>query len=163
VFLIFFYIVVGSVWSFSVWFKNTRGSTGFANSAAIFNQIFNNNSPININLSDWTGNGMQVSFFNGGWSSSPSISSYFTNNTWINTIGTWDGTTIRVYINSSLVQSTASGGTSRDGGNAYRIGRRYDNGAYATGDIGELRIYNFTLSGSQVTSVYNSTSSLYTS
>jgi hypothetical protein len=155
-------VSLGNAWSFSVWFKNTRGSTGFANSAAIFNQIYNS-TPININLSDWTGNGMQVAFFNSGWFSAPSISSYFTNNTWINTIGTWDGTTIKVYINASLVQSTAPGGTSSNGGGAYRIGRRYDNAAYATGDIGELRIYNFALTGTQATSVYNSTSSLYTS
>jgi hypothetical protein len=155
-------VSVGNAWSFSVWYKNTRGSTGFANSAAIFNQIYNS-TPININLSDWTGNGMQVSFFNSGWFTAPSISSYFTNNTWINTIGTWDGTTINVYINGSLVQSTAPVGTSRDGGGAYRIGRRYDNATYATGDIGELRIYNFALTGTQATSVYNSTSSLYTS
>ena len=65
------------------------------------------------------------------------------------------------YVNGVFYASNAPGGTSTDGGNAYRIGRRWDNPDYVNGVIGELRIYNVVLTPAQVLQEYNFTLSLY--
>jgi hypothetical protein len=138
------------------------GTVGITNSSAILNQIYNP-SPINISFGDPFGTGVSVGFFNSGWYAGASINSFYTTNTWINTIATWNGTTLNVYINGSLVQSTVTGGVSADGGTAYRIGRRYDNNSFVTGQIGEIRIYNFAFPEPQVAILYNITAPSYTS
>lgn len=153
-------ISVGNAWSFSIWYKNTMGTVGITNSSAILNQIYSP-SPINISLGDPFGTGACVGFFNSGWFAGTSINSYYTTNTWVNTMGTWNGTTLNVYINGTLVQTTVTGGTSADGGAAYRIGRRYDNNSFVTGQIGEVRIYGATLSSAQVLNLYNTTAATY--
>jgi hypothetical protein len=81
---------------------------------------------------------------------------------WMNIQGTWDGTNLATYINGVLVGTTQPGGTAVDSGQNYSIGLRWDGIDYMVGEIGEVRIYNYALSQSQVTADYNESVSTFT-
>lgn len=84
-------------------------------------------------------------------------------NTWVFITGTWDGTTLSLYKNGSLVTSTTPGSslpvTYFD---QVVIGRRHDTAGsvqYFPGKIDEPRIYNRALSASEVKVLYDQGSS----
>jgi hypothetical protein len=156
---------LGNSWSFSVWYKNTTATNGIPTYSCILTQDATAANVYNLIFGD-AGNGyMLVAFMDGSnWRSTGSISSYYTPNTWINTIGTWDGTTIKVYINGNLVTSANTGGTVVNTGRGrYTIGRRFGQNYFAIGEIGEVRIYNTALSATNVGILYNGTKAIFSS
>src|SRR6185436_14573426 len=75
-------------------------------------------------------------------------------NTWTHLAGTFDGTSLRLYVNGTLVRTlslrgriTATAGPLRIGGNAPSIPH---GGQFFKGVIDEVRIYNRTLSQSEI-------------
>jgi len=68
-------------------------------------------------------------------------------------VGTYDGTTVRLYINGSLVGSTAAPAISASGTRKCSVGIRWD-GNYFTGDIQAAAVYNFPLSASRIAAHY---------
>ena len=152
---------VGSVWSFSVWYKNTTSTNGIPTYSCIFAQ---ESTPVNVHniIFGDAGNGyIEIGFMDGAaWRTHGSVSSYYTPNTWINTIATWNGTTLNIYINGTRIASTTPGGTSSAiGGGRYIIGNRFaTTQAYRViGQIGEIRVYNTALSATNVGILYNGT------
>lgn len=77
-------------------------------------------------------------------------------NTWTNMIGTFDGTTLRLYRNGSLVASAA--GQVSANTNALRIGKCPQGGwdGAFTGTLCDVRIYSRALSASEVAQLANS-------
>ena len=69
--------------------------------------------------------------------------------------GTWDGTTLKTYVNGNILGSTTPGVVAADNGTAYRIGRRWDSASYITGYVGEVRIYPNAFTSAEVLSDYN--------
>jgi hypothetical protein len=142
-------VSVGNAWTFVVWCK--ASSLG----ACVLTQFYPGGStPLNIVLTIDPTN-LTALFYSGGSfrnGTSVPLASYpnmlcFT--------GTWDGTTLKTYINGSLFGSTTPGGTAVDGGNRYRIGRVWDSASYMTGYVGEVRIYSQVLTPAEVLSDYN--------
>jgi fibronectin type 3 domain-containing protein len=89
--------------------------------------------------------------------STPSTNSAYatlTLNAWNHIVGTYDGSNIRIYKNGSLVQMTAHAGSSSSGSTALYINSGTSSD-YWTGYIDDLRIYDVTLSGSQILDLYN--------
>jgi sugar lactone lactonase YvrE len=154
-------IAAGNLWSVSIWYKNTTSTLGIGTSSAILSQIHNGTNPINITVGDYWGSTVNVMFYEPPWRFSTSLQNYFTTNTWVHIIGTWNGTNLNSYINGTLIESKVTGGTSIDGGTAYRIGRRWDSAFYTTGEIGEVRIYKAALTIEQVLTIYNTTKPIY--
>jgi hypothetical protein len=78
-------------------------------------------------------------------------------NTWSHLAVTWDGATMRLYVNGTQVASRAQGGTlqgTAQGAGAVRIG----NNTYTEnflGRIDEVRIYNRALSGAEIVTDMN--------
>jgi hypothetical protein len=77
---------------------------------------------------------------------------------WTHVAGTWDGTTLRAYMNSVEVATGTPGSalpsTSID---SYRIGSRHDSGGFSTffpGSMEEVRIYDRALTPSEIASLY---------
>jgi hypothetical protein len=138
-----------NAWTASVWYKNT-GSPG--ENACILTQNFTGSS-INTAIG-YVSNSLTGGFFNGSWRTGTTIT--LTDRIWTNIQVTWEGTNLRTYINAALLGTTQPGETSLDSGNAYRIGRTWDNPNYMIGEIGEVRMYNYPLTQTQVTSDYNS-------
>jgi hypothetical protein len=147
-------VAVGNAWTCVVWCK-ISAATG---SSCILTQIFTGGGgvPINLTLGRQDGGDMKFGFFvaNTGWKAGTTIpSSSFSSMTCLT--GTWNGTTLSTYVNGTLLGSTTPGGTAVDAGNAYRIGRRWDNADYVTGYIGEARIYSQVLTSTEVLADYN--------
>jgi len=140
---------VSSNWTVNVWYKKTGSST---NAGCIINQIINNNNDVNIMIGDLYNNGVTSTlFFADSWHSATDF--VLPLNQWINIQATLDGTNLSTFINGNLI-GTVQTGPSRDSGNAYRIGRRFDVSWYVIGEIGEVRIYNYPLTQAQVTTDY---------
>lgn len=92
----------------------------------------------------------------------PSITSSgsINNNIWHHLVGTYDGSTVKLYIDGTSAGSTAEAGTGviyyQPGGIA--IGRDGDNpGKYFSGLIQDVRIYNRALSDSEINTLYKLT------
>jgi hypothetical protein len=106
--------------------------------------IGTNNSPTNYNLT--------VGFFDGSWRNVTGITP--TQNTWFHVVGTYDGSTLKMFSNGIQVDSLSYVGTPQSGGSV-RVGRRWDgvdNVAtnFLDADIGIIRIYNRALSNTEI-------------
>ena len=89
-----------STWSVGVWHYYTGSETGSA--PCIVTETFVGGG---INYSLGKNNGpFSVGFFNGGWQVTDGYS--LTPNNWYFIVGTYDGSTINLYVNNTLVDST---------------------------------------------------------
>jgi Concanavalin A-like lectin/glucanases superfamily len=71
-------------------------------------------------------------------------------NTWSHLAATYDGTTIRLYVDGALVRSQAAAGTIMTTTNPLRIGGNVIWGEWFHGIIDEVRIYNRVLSATEI-------------
>jgi hypothetical protein len=71
-------------------------------------------------------------------------------NSWTHLAGTYDGTTIRLYLGGSLIASQAESGNIAPSTAPLRIGGNSVWGEYFQGQIDEVRIYNRALSTSEI-------------
>ncbi len=76
-------------------------------------------------------------------------------NTWSHVAATWDGTTLRLYVNGVQVASRAVAGTLLTTSNPLRIGGNANWGEYFAGTIDEVRVYNRALSAAEIQSDMN--------
>ena len=76
-------------------------------------------------------------------------------NTWSHVAATWDGTTLRLYVNGVQVGSRAVAGTLATTSNPLRIGADAKWGEYFAGTIDEVRVYNRALSAAEIQSDMN--------
>jgi hypothetical protein len=102
---------------------------------------------------------LQFGFFDGGAWRAVAQGGNFTGaiGIWTHVCGTWDGTTAKLYINSSLNNSATPGGSSANDANPIFIGRRHDGSNTIDGLIDEKRIYARALSATEVLALYNFT------
>lgn len=77
-------------------------------------------------------------------------SSALTSNEWAHVAGSWDGQTIKLYINGTLVASRAMTGPILTSNGFLRIGGSDIFGFYFDGLIDEVRIYNRALSAQEI-------------
>jgi len=96
----------------------------------------------------------QAGFFNGSWQVTPTGYTP-TSNAWYQIVGTYDGTTIKLYVNDVLINQTAYTGTPTTGGAGIRLMSRWDSADYWGGRLSIVRIYDAALTLEQVTQNYN--------
>ncbi len=90
------------------------------------------------------------------WHEVLSSSNALTLNTWQHVAGTYDGTTMRLYINGAQVNTTTSSFTIGVAGNGVVIGDwSYGTGRNFPGKIDEVRIWNKTLSAAELAAHQN--------
>jgi hypothetical protein len=75
-------------------------------------------------------------------------------NQWFHTAMTYDGTTMKVYLNGALNGSTQFSGTIEQSTQSLRLGQGIGN-EYFPGKIDDVRIYNRALSATEVKQLYN--------
>lgn len=97
---------------------------------------------------------LQAGYFSGGWFTTP-VQSPLTSGNWYHVVGTYDGTNIKLYINGSLNQTTASSTAPVRNAGGHRIMRRWDTADYWGGNLAVLRIYNSALSLTDVSQNYS--------
>ena len=76
-------------------------------------------------------------------------------NTWSHLAATYDGTTIRLYVNGVEAGTAAGAGALPESANPLRIGGNAVWGEYFKGRIDEVRIYNRALSAAEITADMN--------
>jgi hypothetical protein len=100
-------------------------------------------------------------FFDGAFNYGTPIT--FPPNEWHQITITWDGTNIITYYDSAVNSTVNKAGhtSSSSSLNTYRIGRRWDNPNYVTGEIGEVLIYNRPLTSIEVSANYTVSAATY--
>ena len=73
-------------------------------------------------------------------------------NTWTHIAQTFDGSTVRVFVNGTQVASRSLVGTVLDASQPLEIGSDHIFGQYFQGLIDEIRVYNAALTQSQIQS-----------
>jgi hypothetical protein len=128
--------------------------------ASIFANPWNTDTKINIVI-EFTGNStITAGIYNGGGSWYTSGDATVTLGAWTHVLSTYDGATLKLYINGVYanqvsIATTFTGDASiRDG---MFIGRRWDGDNYFNGLIASARIYNRTLTLNEIQQNYNAT------
>jgi hypothetical protein len=139
-----------STWTVGVWHYYTGEETGGA--PCIVTETFIGGG---INYSLGNNNGFfSAGFYNGGWQVTDG---YSLSNTWLYIVGTYDGTTIKLYVNDTLVDSTTYVGTPTTSGAGIRLMQRWDSAEYWGGKLATVDIYDVALSQSEITSKWSAT------
>jgi hypothetical protein len=70
--------------------------------------------------------------------------------TWVHLAGTYDGATLRVYVNGIQVSSQTQTGNLATSSDPLQIGGDSIYGQYFEGTIDEVRVYNVALTATQI-------------
>ncbi len=89
-------------------------------------------------------------FYDGSWHTA---CSNFAGGQWEHFVGTYDGSTVRIYRDGVLTGTTSYTG-SMSGTEEWRIGQRWDLADYFSGSIDEVAVFNRTLSAQEVANLY---------
>jgi hypothetical protein len=144
-----------SNWTVGVWHYYTGSETGSA--PCIVTETFIGGG---INYSLGKNNGpFSSGFFDGGWRVTDGYS--LTPNNWYYIVGTYDGTTNKLYVNNTLVESNNYTGTPTSSGAGIRLMERWDLADYWDGRLAIVDIFNSALSDSEITSRWNATKSRF--
>jgi len=135
-----------STWTVETWHYFT-GYTG-ADPCIVTEQYPGVTSKINFSLGVDTFGGLQNGFWDGTWHATPAYT--LTANAWYHIVGTYDGTTIRLFINDTQVSTFAYTGTPTSSQSGIVLMRRWDLGDYWGGRLGVVRIYNSALTTAQI-------------
>ena len=144
-----------STWTVGVWHYYTGTETGAA--PCIVTETFiggSINYSLGKNLAPFS-----VGFFNGSWRITDGYS--LTPNNWYYIVGTYDGSTIKLYVNNTLVDSTNYTGTPTSSGAGIRLMERWDLSDYWGGKLATVDIYDKALSNSEIESIWNLTKSRF--
>ena len=81
------------------------------------------------------------------------VNNSLTTNTWYYVVGTWDGTTSRLYKNAVQIGTNVPGGTLNGGNLTFYI--LSSDGEPLNGNIAQVSVYNRALSADEITQNYN--------
>jgi len=140
-------------WTLETWHYYT--GTNSSGQPCIITEVFpGSTSQINYSLGTNSGAGtLQNGFFNGAWRTTTGTS--LTANTWNHIVGTYDGATIKLYVNNSLIQSSSYSGTAATSQGGIRLMRRWDSAQYWGGRLAIVNIYTGSFTATDVTQNYN--------
>ncbi len=148
-----------SSWTVGVWHYYT--GTNIGSGMCIVTEVYPGvNSQINYSIGDnYNSGNMSAGFFDGAWRTTSGYS--LTSNNWYYIVGTYDGNTIKLYINNTLVQSSNYTGSSISSQGGIRLMRRWDNPDYWGGYLAKVDIYDKVLDSTKISSIWNGTKSRF--
>lgn len=146
-----------STWTVIAWHYYTGANSGTA--PCILTEVYPNiTNNINYSLGNNLGGSnidLSSGFFNGTWYGTPTGYN-LTGGAWYQIVGTWDGSTNKLYVNNTLVQSTAASTLApQAGGSGIRLMRRWDDPDYWAGRLAIVNIYDGALNATSVASSWN--------
>lgn len=97
---------------------------------------------------------LQAAFFDGGWRATPSGYT-LTSGNWYQIVGTYDGSTVKLYVNNTLINQTSYTGTPTASGGGIRLMERWDSSDYWGGKLGIVKIYDGDIGQAGVTTSWN--------
>ena len=147
-----------SNWTVEAWLTYDPSQMWVGGSPCIVTEVYNGN-PINFTLGNTSDSfpNIQVGSFNGGWASTPGGVT-LTPGPWYQLVGTWDGSTMKLYKNGILASSQTYGAgvhTTQRGGVGIRLMRRWDVAHNMGGKLAIVRIYNNDIGSTGVTQNYS--------
>ena len=148
---------LGSTWTLSSWYKD-NGTT--AGQSCIITQEWTGTS-INAILGYYENNSIAGAFFNQGttgWSKGELIP---VESVMTHYAISWDGSSMRFYKDSVLVDVSILSGTATDSGNPYYIGSDWGFSCRIIGEIGEIRAYNYAATHEKIAADYNESLSTF--
>jgi len=98
---------------------------------------------------------LQAAFFNGSWRATPSGYT-LTSGNWYQIVGTYDGSTVKLYVNNTLINQTSYTGTPTSSGGGIRLMERWDSSDYWGGKLAIVNIYDGDIGAGGVTNSWNS-------
>ena len=151
-----------STWTVEAWHYYTGNNAGVdsgAIGACIITETYTG-TPNAINYTLGNANSVATTDLQAGfWTGPPwhttGTGITLTTNTWNQIVGTYDGSTIKLYINNSMVSSTSYSGTPTSSGLGIRLMRRWDNADYWGGRLAIVKIWNGDIGSGGVTSSWN--------
>lgn len=145
-----------SRWTVETW--HYYDGTNSGGSPCIVTEIYPNPGAINYTLgvNDDTNNNLKAAFFNGSAWAGTANSITLTAGNWYHIVGTYDGTTLKLYINGSLASQTNYSGTQPSSGSAgIRLMNRWDLGQFWGGALSIVRIYTGALTEGNIQANFN--------
>ena len=97
----------------------------------------------------------------GGWQSTNTSYTFPTNNAWYHVVGTYDGTTLKLYLNGSLIDSHSYTGVITTSGGGIRLMRRWESTGYWGGRLAMVRIWRGDIGATNITSTFDSEKSRF--
>lgn len=150
-----------SNWTIEAWFKILTPLT--SKEASIICNEYNGS---NLNFSMGTNGGtkeLSVGFFDGGWRFTTGFTPVL--DTWYHVVGTYDGSSIKQYVNGTLYGSPVSyAGSPQSGGQTFLM-KKWDGSPSSNilidGKLAVALIYNRALNSTEVSQNYNALSPRY--
>jgi len=151
-----------SNWTVECWFKVTSNFAGYEYPALVTTVYQEQDgtlySNINYTLSTYPDNTtLTTGYFNGAWHTTSGFTP--TVGDWYQMVGTFDGTTLKTYVNGVEFSSAAGSGASIANGAPIRIARRWDGDGEAKyfmpAEISVVRVYSAALTSAQVHQNFN--------
>ena len=150
-----------SNWSVGVWHYYTGNNTG--SSPCIVTEVYpGTTNTLNYSLGSLNDDSpnLEAGFFTAGWNQT--VAGYtLTPGNWYYIVGTYDGATINLYVNNSLINSTNTTTPAYSSNGGIRLMNRWDNPEFWDGYLSTVAIYDKALNPGQVSSIWNTTKSRY--
>ena len=147
-----------STWTVEAWHYPTGVTTGSL--PCLITETFTGGF-INYTLGYPNGDpNFQAGFYSGGWQVTPTGYT-LTPNVWNQIVGTYDGTTIKLYVNDTLINSTTYSGAIVSSNAGIRLMNRWDSADYWGGKLAIVRIYDEDIGASGVTANWNANRSRF--
>jgi hypothetical protein len=149
---------LGNTWTLEAWYKQDP----FENSpqgVSIITQEGELLDTVNFRYLGRVSSNRSVSagFYNGAQDSFLQPTRVSLDGVWAHYTGTWDGSTMKIYKNAVLQNTSQIAYTSENTGGPYYIGKHFNQGnqSLILGEIGEIRAYNYAINQAKVTADYN--------
>ena len=147
-------------WSVEVWhYYNNTGSAPYGAAAIVSQNYPGTTSTIQFVLGSSSGSTVTAAVYNGGWNQSAGYT-LPTSNAWYHIVGNYTGSNLNVYVNGSLVVTTASTITAASNAGGFKLMGRWDAPTwpdYWGGGLAIVRIYSKALDNTEVRSLFNAT------
>ena len=144
-----------STWTIEAW--HYYDGTNAGASPCILTQVYpGTTSTINYalgSLNDNTPN-LESGFYTGGWTQTPTGYA-LTSGNWYQIIGTYDGSTSRLFVNNTLVTQAVGSGTPINSTGNILLMKRWDYTEYWGGKLGIIKMYQGAMNSVGVTQSWN--------
>jgi len=148
-----------TTWTVEVWHYYTGLNTG--QFPTIVTEVYPTliNYTVGCTTSSTSNTKLRVGYYPATWKQTNEYT--LTQNSWYQIVGSYDGTNIKMYINSILELSTSDATTPTTTSSGIRLMRRWDFDDYWGGNLNTVKIYNRALSAAEIKQNFEATRDRY--
>jgi len=149
-----------TTWTVETWHYYAGTNSGY--SPCVLTEVFGGGG-INYTLGAINNDtsGLCAGWFNGGSWDYTGTSYNLTPGNWYQIVGTFDGTSVKLYVNNTLVATGGFPGSAFGSGYGIRLMRRWDDNDYWGGNLAIVKIYDGALSQASISTNWNTNKSRF--